>query len=506
MRFFGLIAVMTLSIPYFCHDSINAQTGGMNRQYYFDERSTIFRTVLEFHEDLVVVGQSGTDSSGFTSIFVLLIDTLGNIKNLDFYKDPTLTDDLLLSSYSYDAVHLSTDGGLAIFGSTLARNNLYLLKLNNTLEFEYFKEYDSDFLYRSVNDLVKIDSSYYVIGQVENGTLNLDIFVQKLDIKGTKIWEKTFGSPSYWDTALSAISEENGVTILGHESFDPSHTQFNDTHSWTNIFHIDTSGDVQWFWKSNDREEGFAPTCLKKYNGKYIYLARPSFQVDVQTIWRAAQVVCRNEDFDLIWRRTYGDTFHLNGFSDFIIGADEHLYTTGQIVDGVTWATVYKINQEEGDVEWIARDTGIYTPGYGSRNLMEGIVELQSGSLIAVGSTFDVWAFKEHGLILKVTKEGCVDTICTTSIIENEILKPQKLIEVYPNPASENINFKFNELRPNVYLKIFNPEGKILFDQKIDNNKFDVDLNEKTYCSGLYFWQIMTQFRQIESSGSFIKL
>lgn len=497
-------AVMTFSLFTLCHDSINAQSGGMNRQYFFDDRSTIFNSVIEFEGDLVVLGQSGTDSSGFTSVFVLRMDTLGDIKKLDFYKDPTMTDDVLLNSYFFDAVGRSHDGGLIVFGSMFSRNNLYVIKLDSTLELQYLKEYESNFSSRFVNDLVELDSSYYVIGMVGNGISNIDIFVHKLDLKGNKVWEKTFGSPTYWDIGLSSVIEDNGITILGSESYDPDHLQFNDEHSWTKIFHIDTSGEVIWSWKSEDNEEGGSPSGLIKINGTYFYTTIPTYQVNIQTIWRAAQIVCRDELFDIKWRKTYSDTFHINSFTDIIIGADGNLLTTGQIFDEFTWACVYNIDQQNGDVNWSARDTGIYIPWYGSRNVMGSIIELQSGSSIAVGYTFDANTFKEHGLLLKVTKDGCIDTLCTTSLIENTQLGNQKNIEVFPNPAYEYINVSLINSTSSCNFTIYDLNGKVLLRQELFPGKNVIYFDEKINYSGLFLWTLVNNTGYLTHFGKFL--
>jgi len=504
MRFIIISAVMTFSLFTLCHDSINAQSGGMNRQYFFDDRSTIFNSVIEFEGELVVLGQSGTDSSGFTSVFILRLDTLGNIKKLNFYQDPNLADHVLLSSYSYDAMGRSQDGVLVLFGSMFSSNNLYMIKLDSTLELQFFKEYESDFLFRSTNDLVMLDSFYYVIGLVENGPLNVDIFIQKLDLEGNKIWEKIFGTPTYYDVGLSGITEDKGITILGSESYDPNQLQYNDEHSWTKIFHIDTSGEVIWLWKSEDNEEGRSPSGLIKIDGTYIYTTIPSFQVNIQTIWRAAQIVCRDELFDIKWRKTYSDTFHINSFTDITIGADGNLFTTGQIFDEFTWASVYNIDQQNGDVNWSARDTGIYIPGYGSRNVMESIIELPSGSLIAVGYTFDANAFKEHGLLIKVNKDGCIDTLCTTSLIENTQLGNQKNIEVFPNPAFEYINVSLINSTSSCNITIYDLNGKVLLRQELFPGKNVIYFDEKINYSGLFLWTLVNNTGYLTHFGKFL--
>jgi hypothetical protein len=96
-RLTRLIAMAALVCHGYFH--VLGQEGGLNRDYYFDAISTSFYAVRSLDDGLVIVGQHGIDSSGWAGIFVLNIDTVGNIRSLDFHRYPEIEDDLLVNSF-----------------------------------------------------------------------------------------------------------------------------------------------------------------------------------------------------------------------------------------------------------------------------------------------------------------------------------------------------------------------------------------------------------------------
>ena len=187
-RTFKLFCYVAISIfsPYFCF----SQSSGFHKDYYLENRNTDFLSVIPFDDDLVIVGESGVDTSGFNSIFAMKADTLGNVKKINFFQDPSHTDHLLLGSYVYDAIIQTPNKGFIIFGSTFYRNNLFELKVDSNLNLVRFTEYDSDFEARIVRDVVCLDSFYYVIGLVSTGDFGIDIFIQKNDFSRKKFGKK----------------------------------------------------------------------------------------------------------------------------------------------------------------------------------------------------------------------------------------------------------------------------------------------------------------------------
>ena len=79
----------------------------------------------------------------------------------------------------------------------------------------------------------------------------------------------------------------------------------------------------------------------------------------------------------------------------------------------------------------------------------------------------------------------------------NEPLSALAELEVYPNPASNSVNFRINGLKNSATLSIFDITGKII-DNIIVNDDL-TSVNTQTYSNGLYF------YRLCDNAGIFIR-
>ncbi|HZV71488.1 MAG TPA: T9SS type A sorting domain-containing protein [Saprospiraceae bacterium] len=337
--------------------------------------------------------------------------------------------------------------------------------------------------------MINFLDAIYIIGFIQTLNFDFDNYILKTDLEGNKVWEKFYGVPSLDESAHSAYINDTLLTVLSSEGFDPNDAVYNDEDSWNKFFTIDSSGVVKSTWRTMNKEEGFAAESLLKIGSNYYYITHPGIQLSFNTLHYAPEIVCRDSLFNLKWKRTYGDTFYLNWFSNIVVGPDNFLYAAGYIPDGVTWGRVCKINPENGDLIWEARDTAFYIPGWGSRNRLEGLTVLPGGSVIAVGYTVD-YAYHENGLLYKVTADGCIDTLCSTVGIQEYIYVQQHKVKVYPNPAVDEINFDVGDLK-DLQLKLFSLQGQKIIHQDLiaGNNKIKLD---KNLTPGLYIWRVFS--------------
>lgn len=476
-----------------------AQNAGFSKTYFLDHRSTLFHAVRPMGNDVVVLGQLGTDSTGYNGVFLARIDTFGNVKKLKTFQHPQVNFDLVLSYYSCEAISPTPENGFFFAGCTDIARHPFVIKVDSTLELEFFKEYEGNKYSRFVNNIIYFQSDYYLYGIFQTLNLDFDIFILKIDSFGKKIWEKTYGIPKYSESAKSALIEKDGITLLGSEGFDPNGAVFNDELVWNKIFNIDSSGTIKWSWRSQLNEEGGTPEGLLKIGSDYFYTAHPEYQPSSQTIHYSPEIICRDSSFNLKWRRTYGDTLYLNWFSTLATGPDSFIYAAGYIPDGVTWGRVCKIDPDNGDLIWDARDTAFYLPGWGSRNRMEGLTVLPSGSVIAVGYTVD-YTYHENGLLFKVTKDGCIDTLCSTVGIEEFIKNQHRKVKVYPNPAVDEITIDVGNI-DELYLDLYNLQAIKVLSVKLSSHQNHVRINPSEMPGGLYLWRVMAKNGEIIETG-----
>jgi hypothetical protein len=453
--------IITIVIVFICQFSLLSQAG-FKKQFTFNNNSTDFYAIERINSDLLIIGQAGIDSSGITNIFISIIDTLGEVKSLRNYKDPFLIDDVLLSNYSFEAIEKSGDGGFIIAGSYLHSNDLFVFKIDSALNLEFFKTYESNVLARYSNKIVKLGDFYFVIGIVQTLNGDSDIFVTKVDSSGELIWEKTYGSIDLWENAQSAILEKESIAILTSEWKDPNVNEFNDELVWTRIFYIDSNGIISKEWKSLANEEGGNPEDFIKSGLNYLYITHPQYRVSLSAIWSGQQIVCRDSSFNLIWRENYSDIYWNNSLNS-LIANDSSVYSVGQYSDSVSWANAIKINLINGDLIWSVKERGNLSEDLGLESKFRDVTLFPTGSLFAVGYG-KLNITKSEGLLIKISSEGCIDTLCSLTDLIGE-LDFDKSVKIYPNPNYGETTIEVDG--GGYYLEIYNVNATRVFESKV---------------------------------------
>jgi hypothetical protein len=232
-------------------------------------------------------------------------------------------------------------------------------------------------------------------------------------------------------------------------------------------------------------------------------------------------MVCRDQDFNLIWERVISPTsWDSNGNYDLVLGPDGNWVAAARWVlpsaplPGSTdseyrWnaASLYKISPE-GDSIWSRTDTmpvgnQTYNHEYGA------IVVLPSGSTIAVGSFEQATPTpgdKSWAWVVKVDKDGCLEELCSfTSVQDLEKRKPVAL-SVAPNPASDYVIFEFSQPIPeNGVLRVFDIAGRLVWEDLIQKGtgQFIWQAPDATK-PGTYFYRFQSNSNSIFRNGKIV--
>jgi len=110
---------------------------------------------------------------------------------------------------------------------------------------------------------------------------------------------------------------------------------------------------------------------------------------------------------------------------------------------------------------------------------------------------FPVMTFTEDTVVatLIVTNSCFTDTIKDTILTEVGIRTlSDNDVRIFPNPVKDNLNIVFDKLYGEVYIKITDINSKIIYSQKIENNKTNntISINLTNFDSGMYFLRITT--------------
>ena len=475
-----------------------SQTISFNKKILLDNRPIILRNITIEKDSLLITGEIGTDSSGLQGIFILQMDTFGNIGMVKQFNDPEQIDQMHLNGSN---PVIKNKDYIVLSGEFAWISDNYLVLYNKISRSYTYQEYSSPFLVRFTESLLELSGAFYVVGYIQTQDFDLDMFLQKIDSSGNKIWEKTYGVPSKDETGRAVIIEDDGLTIMVSESFDNTPTIKNDTRYWIRFMHVNTSGSIVRDWREEvTGEEGWSGTLLK-YNNDYIYSTNVIGEETNFGPLVASQIVRRDSDFNLIWRKPFGEPDnHHNQIGDMIFSRDSTvLLASGNIWDATkefTWARVMMIDLC-GNLSCEVRDTGIFIPNLGSSNRLEGIVQSESGSIYTVGYTYKSSGFYE-GLLLKINMDGCIDTLCTTTAIEDILRLREQKIDAYPNPMQDELNIVLDEsLPPDVSVSIYNTLGHLVFSDVMYGHKKSISVAD--WPVGLYVVQAISKGRVVAS-------
>lgn len=425
--------------------SIVAQQKEFNKHLFVQNRSTVLRNIMVDGDSLLISGDIGRDSMGLSGIILFRIDTLSNIGALKVFRDTSLTDHLLLSGRN--PIIEDRNGKIILGGVLLHQNDLVVLKLNNDFSRVFYKVYPMNFPTLYIEGIKEYLDAYYLVGTVQTINDDHDVFLQKVDSSGNMVWAKTYGVPSRDETSRAILIEDTVITILITEAFDNTPTIKNDSRYWIRFVRIDTSGTILKDWKEEvTGEEGWSGSLIK-FDNDYIYTTNLLGEEYGFGYFQAGQVVRRDQDFKIIWRRPYGaPDNYFNGLGDLIISSDKNLLITGQILDESKKLVMQRVIKicPNGDSIWEVRNTGLVQNNGESLNFMEGIAASNCNSSYAVGYTYKSAGFYE-GLILKISGDGCIDTLCSTTNIENIIVKKESGMVIYPNPSTTSIDISVDK-------------------------------------------------------------
>lgn len=190
--------LFNLFIPYL----IFGQSIEFNHQVFVEQRSTILRNIKIDGDSLIISGELGSNSSGIQGVFVLCSDTTGNLGRVEIFEDPQQIDHLLLNG-SNSIIYNNEEFVFA--GDILCKSDNYLINYNRTTGEYFYKLFSAPFIVRFTETLLAFGGTNYIVGYVQTQNFDLDVFLQKIDSSGNKIWEKTYGLPSKDETGRQLL-------------------------------------------------------------------------------------------------------------------------------------------------------------------------------------------------------------------------------------------------------------------------------------------------------------
>ncbi len=488
--------LLFLLLPFFA----KAQEGFINH-YDLDHPGMVFTNLLLHEDTLVASGMVIQDTFPYLALLSLAkLDTNGNVLVHYDYMDS------LGANYSFGAtprglLKCSDNSGYVMLGHAFERSTGLAMKIDNNGGQVWVKEYPDTWSqqdhYRMV---IEVNDGYLIAGdKFAGGTANL--FVKKIGYDGEGIWEKQYGTTNNRRDYFGDIFLLNdNEYIIGGSTAQNQDVPWQQATSTIRIFSIDSLGNEKWGWESEPSlEELWLRGLHINSNGDWIYsTVRGEFEPD-GFMKRQPRVIVRDSDFEIVKAvdmAEFGGNLG-NFFNDLVSLSDGGYLGVGSVrvpVDSPivaiahlrTWMSRMDMN---GDTLWERKDLVFPDTLFATRQYLHSAVELPSGSIIAAGYYASYSDTKDWGVLIKVDKNGCVDTIYCSPITSTFAPSAPEVgeIKVYPNPASSVVHFDSPESGSWDRIAVFDYSGRMM---KEESNTNQMDIGGLP--AGVYFvrlWQ-----------------
>ena len=115
-----------------------------------------------------------------------------------------------------------------------------------------------------------------------------------------------------------------------------------------------------------------------------------------------------------------------------------------------------------------------------------------------------MFSFKSHILLIAVPFIFCMNAKPDPLVMENGWgNSDNKIIQIYPNPATTVINFTFQGKSTQQHiLQIYSFIGKKMYETRVQDTKLTVQLDENYY-RGIYVYQLRDIAGRLIESGKF---
>lgn len=479
-----------------------------------------FDDIVYEGDRLIVRGNAYYDSLNLWGLFIAGLDTNGIV----------LWHNTIVDTFSQSPIITNTPGRFIInndnnfviptaYFNTNKMGIFILDSIGKELISHIFPKYG---LLAYPYDIIQSNNFYYIFGRIVRENYIGDVFILKSDSSGHERWIKYYGTPQTNETFGDVLKNNDGTFTISSSVYSDDYYDEPFGHGWRRpwIFTVDTSGQIrkQWTGQQNDiRTLGGGP-LFKTNDGDWIVVSYEHKAVlsAGQTDINSAPTVSKlDPDFNLIWKIYLSD---FNNIYDFINDLeydavrDEYILTGDIGIQFNPWSGalegwICKLSSE-GDVLWSMADTALYDPNHYVQHHLGGVALSPHGSIYAAGYIdHSIPPGINYGWIIKVTPDGCIDTICTTVSVEDQMKYKEVPIPVYPNPTTDLLNINLKDiLSTPLTITFISVDGKVLGTSILQSGLNSITLKDVIGNQrGVIFYKILG-LNQIISQGKIIRL
>jgi hypothetical protein len=448
------------------------------------------------NDTITIFGGIRENSQQAFGLLFSQFDTSGNLIHYKVYNDSM--GDNMVKAYPNSFIKLDESMGYAGVGGIFERKFGILALYNTDGTIRQVIEYPDDILQDFYKEIIEVPDGFFVLGDKQLNDYHSHIFLMKTDTEGNKLWEKRYGHPTRENYYGSIVKvNDNEYVIGGFTTLTPVQGQI--IKNTSNFYVIDSLGNLKSSWQSqeslNDIGVGFGLHKTEE-NGWAYATVEGQLQPD-GFFERKWTFIKRDSAYNLVTQKSYGAFHNLNWMLNFkqlsngdylIIGSNVVRFDPPAQYVALHMGSLLRVSPT-GDSIWHYADTAFAA----ALNVLYDVVELPSGSIIACGYSRTNDPQKDWGWLIKISKDGCVDTLnCFPVSRIGDILVKEQPLKAYPNPTSDFIHLELPEDETSTY-QIFSLTGKLVVSGSIPDGEIDVS----TLPPGGYVLQIRSKSRAL---------
>jgi len=503
MRLILAVIIYALVIPSILRAQLGIRTLDL-------DHSTLFLTNIVYDSSLLVLsGLTISNNAPFSSeILYARLDTNGTVLDIHSYGDSSGADySITPFGVSHGMCESLNHDGFVLLGHIFQRNNGIVMNVAKAGNLIWVKEYpDADSRQDHYKKVIPVDDGYLVCGHKQVLNYQRDLFVMKIDLLGNMEWEKRYGEENELSDSFDDVIRlgPNAFVISGSTSVPDAPVE--DRVFKTFIFAIDSMGSVIWNWEGSPSLDQSARGLSCNENGNWgytvshiVYESELSFKIQPKYILRDSNFELLSEtildDADSFYNRLL-DVIPLTDGGYFGVGVNAEY--GAQVPHAYAW--MCRIDAD-GNVLWEHKVNAFPESPFSVIQYLNSAVELPGGSIVVAGYSEANSDPKNWGLLIKVTKDGCIDTLCTTTSLLDQITKAQNSVTVYPNPARDYLVFDMNDNTDLARAEIFDMTGRRVQWSFVKPGINVVMLDHQINITGLYAWRVVSERGSLLQSG-----
>lgn len=490
---------------------LRAQNGYLNA-YDLGLPKLIFTNMVVHNDTIVVNGIIGRGDTFTVQNFILMrMDTTGTVIDYSIFQDSMLRDYGMPSFGSRLGLLRCRDNSGYISMIYTSTEGFALVKIGNAGDMQWKKVYHiRPAVYQNYTDIVETGSGYLIPGKIKlDNFRNIYTVIVKTDFSGNTIWEQQYGEESGLNNHNSAILiiDENEVVISGSASIPDAPVEQRRFEIF--LLAIDSTGRLKWQWKSEPTLDETARGLCRDDDGNWAYMTIHVEYAANGSFTGLPKFVKRDSDFNLLVETELDDAdAFLNFALDMLPLSDGGYLAVGinaeidPSIQSHGYAWMVKLDKN-GEVVWERKDLTFPDIGQSSIQYLSTAAELPGGSIVAAGH-YRSGGSHYAGILIKVDKDGCIDTLCTTTSLMDQIARKEIPVRVYPNPATDHMIMELHDGIQDATAMLYDMSGRMVYQSAVQSGVNVIRRDRNRIHAGMYVWQVLDREGRQRASGKVI--